>query len=249
MLYMICCIIVMSYCMFGMFFNVMRAAAQDDAISEHQRVPSLLVVFFSLATFAYTAPIFQTILAVAGKTHTMTDVTWSVWALLLGSIAVFAISILLWIRDLENDNAKLRSVLAWEPGAERPKWNYRASARTCILCFASVIGIGSAGSHLAFFHSDQDGFANFSFLKQAYPIHDMDNCKSEVVLMQYRQDAGPVNYRCPTSIILGGFSGQPFVPWPDFASGSSEDLGKAVTDIRSKYEEHDYSTEESGQKR
>ena len=50
-----------------------------------------------------------------------------------------------------------------------------------------------------------------------------------MILARWDEKANsPVVYRCPKAYLLNRFASAPFVPWPDYTEGESEDLGRAL---------------------
>lgn len=63
-------------------------------------------------------------------------------------------------------------------------------------------------------------------------ISDMTNCNASIVLIRI-SDSGAMEYRRPTIMIFNSLSSQPFVPWPDYTEGTSQQLGDAIRDFKS----------------
>lgn len=56
---------------------------------------------------------------------------------------------------------------------------------------------------------------------------DVD-CPRSAMLLYYVREA-PSDWRCPKSLVLMGDSPRPFLPWPDYRSGRSQQLSDAVS--------------------
>ena len=56
---------------------------------------------------------------------------------------------------------------------------------------------------------------------------DVD-CTRSAMLLHYVRGA-PSDWRCPKNVVLMGDSPHPFLPWPDYRSGSSQQLSDAVS--------------------
>nr|CEK42059.1 hypothetical protein PQBR57_0106 [Pseudomonas fluorescens SBW25] len=93
-----------------------------------------------------------------------------------------------------------------------------------------LVGAVSAISHLTFFSSWKDGIANIEFVRDDVQLKDMANCTGGVAFIQYREDGGALHYRCPTLMMFGGYTSQPFAPWPDYVEGDSQDLATFIRD-------------------
>ncbi|HEJ2342361.1 TPA: hypothetical protein ACKQHR_001595 [Pseudomonas aeruginosa] len=164
-----------------------------------------------IPALAFTLPVTIVFLDVLGNS------TWGfdmyrvvVYAVLVGSLALLAQG-LLGLRQA----LKSRSMDFWPMG------------RVVVLILAGVVGSMSAGKHLAFFTSSQDGYANVGLLREIADLSDMKDCKSGIALVQFRE-AGPINYRCPSLLIFGSDTQQPFIPWPDYVEGASQGLADAI---------------------
>ncbi|MBA4953740.1 hypothetical protein H2O03_32915 [Pseudomonas aeruginosa] len=94
---------------------------------------------------------------------------------------------------------------------------------------ASVLagGVGAIASakQLAFL-DEHSGMVAFGFFRDQ--VKDM-HCDADVILARWDEKANsPVAYRCPKVYLLNRFASAPFVPWPDYTEGESEDLGRAL---------------------
>ncbi|WP_394817255.1 MULTISPECIES: hypothetical protein, partial [Citrobacter freundii complex] len=70
------------------------------------------------------------------------------------------------------------------------------------------------------------GMVAFGFFRDQ--VKDM-HCDADVILARWDEKANsPVVYRCPKAYLLNRFASAPFVPWPDYTEGESEDLGRAL---------------------
>lgn len=107
------------------------------------------------------------------------------------------------------------------------KLGFWATGRIVVLLFAGIVGSISGIKHLTFFSSSQDGFANVGMIREIADLSDMKACTSSIALVQFR-DAGPITYRCPSLLMFGRDTQQPFIPWPDYVEGSSQNLADAI---------------------
>jgi len=76
-------------------------------------------------------------------------------------------------------------------------------------------------------------------------LGDMEQCASAMALVQFRE-AGPLTYRCPTTVLFNRDSQQPFAPWPDYVEGTSQKLADAIMTIKDA-SEHGYSVKKRDQ--
>lgn len=56
------------------------------------------------------------------------------------------------------------------------------------------------------------------------------NCSRETMLVHYIRGA-PSDWRCPTGMMLMAGTSRPFLPWPDYRSGQSQQLSDAISTI------------------
>lgn len=56
------------------------------------------------------------------------------------------------------------------------------------------------------------------------------NCPRETMLVHYNR-GGPSEWRCPTGMMLMAGTSRPFLPWPDYRSGRSQQLSDAISTI------------------
>ncbi|MGG2621961.1 hypothetical protein [Pseudomonas aeruginosa] len=130
---------------------------------------------------------------------------------------------------------------AWVEG----KIGFWATGRLAVMALAGVVGCISAYQHLSFFSTDEDGIANVGLIREMADLGDMEQCASAMALVQFR-DAGPLTFRCPTTILFNRDSQQPFAPWPDYVEGTSQKLADAIMTIKDA-SEHGYSVKKRDQ--
>ncbi|ECZ2944977.1 hypothetical protein F7T25_15970 [Salmonella enterica] len=125
---------------------------------------------------------------------------------LVGALAVVALTI-------------GRAIASW------PHVSFWSAGRLLAGIVFGCIAITATASHLLFL-DENSGMVSFGFFRDQ--VKDM-RCDSDVILARWDMREGtPVVYRCPKAYVLNGYSGAPFVPWPDYTEGVSVDLGKAL---------------------
>lgn len=214
MLYMLSCLVISLSCLFGLFSHMNRLIehAQNNGTS---RPSPLTTLILGLMLFATSAPIALTILSDQTMTLDASYGRLSVHLLAMGGAAAVGWGV--WNLYLAF---KVQSAGFWNAG------------HIILLMTAGGVCLMSAVEHLSFYRSSSDGWANLELIKEISPISDMANCDASIVLVR-NSDSGAMEYRCPTIMIVNRHSSQPFVPWPDYTEGSSQQLGDAIRDIKS----------------
>lgn len=212
MLYMVSCIIVMLTALYEIHKNLYQMVSGE--INSRPQVGMMLLTV--LMSGSFTAPLLATILKVAAPEATITpneSIRWSVYLVLVGSVLVAGYAYL---------------TLKRTPSAQRG--SFWTVGHTLTLAVVAFVGVASAISHLTFFKSSKDGIANIELIRDDVPLKDMVNCTAGVAFIQFREDGGALHYRCPTLMMFGGFTSQPFAPWPDYVEGESQELATFIHD-------------------
>lgn len=212
MLFMMCCIAVMAATCSQIFKTLF--SENDKSSQGRMFAMNLLTVVMSLC---FAAPVlelmFKAFSAELGSSMGMQSNRWTVWAVLVGSGAVAVYGYLLYGGTPKDKRGQF-----WPIG------------RSVVLSGVVIVGVMSSISHLTFFRSYQDGIANIELLRKMAPLKDLAQCNSGVAFVQFREDDGPIKYRCPTLLMFGGETSQPFAPWPDFVDGESQELAVLIHD-------------------
>ncbi|NVL48641.1 hypothetical protein F2S72_01365 [Pseudomonas syringae pv. actinidiae] len=216
MLFMICCLLVMAAACAEMFKTL---SAQISYLSDRSAPkPSIVTPLLAMAMMlAFTSPLLFSVYGALDQSAAVTDadgvrnVRRTVYLVFVGSGLVAAYAYLLFSRTPSNIKGEF-----WPVG------------RSVVLAGVVMVGSISSISHLTFFRSSNDGIANIELLRRMAPLKDMANCTSGVAFVQYREDDGPLTYRCPTLLVFGGETSQPFAPYPDYVDGKSEELATVL---------------------
>lgn len=217
MLYLVSCLILLITASHQMLKIVHAQMTRfDDSTGPRPRL-ELMLLWVAIAA-GFSSPFIITItdsvrLETAGLSSSH-NIRWTIYVLLLSACAACVCA-----AQTLRISIKSNSGTFWLQG--------KAVALAC----AGGIGVVSAVSHLMFFQSSMDGIVNVELLRELSSVEDMENCRGGLAFVQYREGEGPRNYRCPTSIVLGGYTSQPFAPWPDYTQGKSQDLATAIRDI------------------
>lgn len=214
MLYMLSCLVITLSCLIGLFSHMNRLIEHVQS-NETSRPSPLTTLILGLMLFATSAPIALTILSDQTMTLDASYGRLSVQLLAMGGAAAVGWGV--WKLYFAY---KVQSAGFWNAG------------HIILLMTAGGVCMISAAEHLSFYRSSSDGWANLELIKEISPISDMKNCNASIVLVR-NSDSGAIEYRCPTIMIVNRHSSQPFVPWPDYTEGSSQQLGDAIRDIKS----------------
>lgn len=91
------------------------------------------------------------------------------------------------------------------------------------------------GKSLSFVSSDKVGVLNYGLLSTMTPIGDVD-CASGALLVKIGEKEA--TWRCPKDVTFLPMSSKPFVPWPSYTQGKSEDLAAAIHQMMSEASQH-----------
>lgn len=225
MLYLLLCSLVLFIGiakMHGHLFKMLEVSHGDVGPRRANWLAGLTGIIPALA---FTMPVYMVFFGVAFGSN---DSNWSfdtnrliVYALLAGSLALLT-----------------QSLYGVQQARQSSNFGFWNMGRIVVLALAGIVGTTSAYKHLTFFTSDQDGFANVGLLREIADLSDMKNCKGSIALVQYRA-TGPISYRCPSLLMFGRDTSQPFIPWPDYVEGTSQGLADAIATINDA-SEHGY---------
>jgi hypothetical protein len=214
MLYTLSCLVISLSCLFGLFRHMNRLI-EHAQIDGRSRPSPMTTLILGLMLFATSAPIALTILSDKAMTWDASYGRLSVQLLAMGGAAAAGWAVWKLYFALKTQSAGF--------------WN---AGHIILLMTAGGVCMVSAVEHLSFYRSSSDGWANLELIKEISPISDMKSCNASIVLIRI-SDSGAMEYRCPTIMILNSRSSQPFVPWPDYTEGTSQQLGDAIRDFKS----------------
>lgn len=78
--------------------------------------------------------------------------------------------------------------------------------------------------HWVFFWDEKSGYASTKFL-------GIDEIKCDSMVLMRLID-NTAEFRCPTNLVFGGSSHQPFAPWPSYTEGRSAKLKIVIDSVR-----------------
>lgn len=87
------------------------------------------------------------------------------------------------------------------------------------------------GNSLYFITGKNVGMANINVLRSMSSINDVECNSSYLLVKMSDSDNEPTAWRCPTNIAFMRNSSVPFIPYPDYTSGSSLQLSKALHNL------------------
>ena len=96
---------------------------------------------------------------------------------------------------------------------------------------SSILLAFNYANSLYFIAGKNTGLVNISVLRSMTTIDDIE-CNSDYMLVKVSDDEKePTAWRCPTVIALMKNSSVPFIPYPDYTSGSSVQLSVAIHEL------------------
>jgi len=117
----------------------------------------------------------------------------------------------------------------------RRAWLQRLALPTFASVGANVIGL-LMGAYMAFVAVDQmvffagedSGMLNWGAVQELSDVEVKDvNCGSSVIVIR-AVETGTATYRCPATVVIGPYSARPFIPWPSYTEGDSQQLAAAI---------------------
>lgn len=225
MLYLVLILVTLTMCLIGMFKGLaqnMRDFAGDRSIrgKQWQRYGFPLVT--GIAALLMGLPLLLTVLAAdrlgqGGLSPSDAAVygQWSIAGLVLGAVLFVGLALVEFLQVRKSPQGKSFA---------------RIGAVVVFVGCAFVSGM-TVLSHYTWFKSDADGWANLAGIRMMRPITDMDDCNADVVLLHW-EHGKPAKYRCPTVMVLNGYSSRPLIVWPDFKDGTSAQLAAAYEELK-----------------
>ena len=91
------------------------------------------------------------------------------------------------------------------------------------------------GKSLSFVTSDKVGVLNYGLLSSMTPISDVD-CESGMLLVDVGEKEAI--WRCPQQVTILPMTSKPFIPWPSYTQGCSEELAAAIHQMMYEASQH-----------
>ncbi len=183
--------------------------AQDPVAHSVASFGSLVIV---LGMLLYSIPLMMTLLSPIGEAQPLGD------DLISPGMAVASLAggggLLLMATIAEASMAIRKNVLGfWKTG------------HLLMTGLAASIALVGAYQHFSFV-GDNTGIVNLGAF--SHEVSDLE-CQSWFLMVNWDQaSTAPIEYRCPTSLVLLPNEVTPFLPWPSYETGRSEDLSKAL---------------------
>lgn len=167
-----------------------------------------------LAAALVSAPVLSTVIiaqkGAVNPNDNMPNI--SVWLCLVGGIMLVC-------------EALYRGISTWKKDGNIGFWPIGSVVIPLAL---STIAIIAAVKHIQF--ADQNsGVVAIGMLQE--DVEDM-SCSSQQMLINWDQSATqPVKYRCPEGLVFNALSHAPFIPWPNYEQGVSQDLSNVLFEL------------------
>jgi len=120
--------------------------------------------------------------------------------------------------------AKLRTMLLKGQDGSALGWKSGAALWSCA---AGLYLAYTAVDHWLFVAPAPDKIATVAM--EFFKVKDVSCDRAAIV----RTEGNEMVYRCPTSVMIGGWSAQPFIPWPAYVEGRSSLLKEAIDNMMS----------------
>lgn len=85
-----------------------------------------------------------------------------------------------------------------------------------------------AVDQMMFFTGQDSGMLNWGAMREVSDVEVKDVSCAHGVLVVRAVDTGTAIYRCPAAVVIGPFSARPFIPWPSYTEGESQQLAAAI---------------------
>lgn len=207
----------LAYLLLHSFHHMLRnALAHGEAKRTGDSVAHSVATFSSLVivlgTLLYSIPMMLTLLSPIGEAQPLGD------DIISPGMAVGALAL--------GGGMLLAAIVAEAGMAIRHKvLGFWKTGHLLMTGLAASIALVGAYHHFSFV-GDNTGIVNLAAF--SHEVGDIE-CQSGFLMVNWDQvSTAPIEYRCPTSLVLLTNEVTPFLPWPSYETGRSEDLSKAL---------------------
>lgn len=117
----------------------------------------------------------------------------------------------------------------------RRAWLQRLAQAAFASAAVNVIGILMSAymafvavDQMMFFTGEDSGMLNWGAMQEFSDVGVQDVSCAQGIMVVSDVDSGTATYRCPASVVIGPYSARPFIPWPSYTEGKSQQLAAAI---------------------
>ena len=114
-------------------------------------------------------------------------------------------------------------------------WRQRAGQPTFAAVGVNVIGLLMSAymafvavDQILFFTGEDSGMLGWGAVRELSDVEVKDVDCTNAVMVVRGVDSGTATYRCPAALVIGPYSARPFIPWPSYTEGESQQLATAI---------------------
>lgn len=85
-----------------------------------------------------------------------------------------------------------------------------------------------AVDQILFFTGEDSGMLGWGAVRELSDVEIKDVDCANAVMVVRGLESGTATYRCPTAVVIGPYSARPFIPWPSYTEGESQQLAAAI---------------------
>ncbi len=85
-----------------------------------------------------------------------------------------------------------------------------------------------AVDQMMFFTGEDSGMLNWGAMQELSDVEVKDVKCAHGVIVVRAVETGTATYRCPATVVIGPYSARPFIPWPSYTEGDSQQLAAAI---------------------
>ena len=115
---------------------------------------------------------------------------------------------------------------AWLQRLSRPAFasvgvNVMGALMSAYMAFVAV-------DQILFFTGEDSGMLGWGAVRELSDVQVKDVSCTHAVMVVRGVESGTATYRCPVAVVIGPYSARPFIPWPSYTEGESQQLAAAI---------------------
>ncbi len=200
------------------FAKTMKVVLEEASSDKEKRIAAISQVkftwlFYVPAFFLLLAPFIKSFMDAGSEQIDQSSSNLPVWLYLAGGLyLLFGAALLLRNAVKEKTLGQIGTILNIQ-----------------ILLWVGLYSIFAAYDHLKF--ADEHFGIMSTRLIEIGGVKDV-TCEQDLMLVNFTEgQATPMQWRCPTGFSLLNKTNRPFVPWPNYSEGKSEQLAAAMNKI------------------